>query len=131
MPPEGGRRPVTVIVFGLVAFDDLAVDLLPEISYPSLTVRTEYEGAAPSEVESLITRPVENAVGVVPGVTSVRSSSRADIGEVILEFGWGLTWMSPPWTCGSGSTWSGSPTTPCVRSCCATTRPSTRSCESV
>jgi HAE1 family hydrophobic/amphiphilic exporter-1 len=90
------RRPVTVIVFalaavvfGLVAFDDLAVDLLPEISYPSLTVRTEYEGAAPTEIESLITRPVENAVGVVPGVNSVTSSSRADISEVILEFGWG------------------------------------------
>jgi HAE1 family hydrophobic/amphiphilic exporter-1 len=90
------RRPVTVVVFalaavvfGLVAFDDLAVDLLPEISYPSLTVRTEYEGAAPSEIESLITRPVENAVGVVPGVNSVTSSSRADVSEVILEFGWG------------------------------------------
>ena len=63
------RRPVTVIVFsaaavvfGLVAFDDLAVDLLPEITYPSLTVRTEYEGVAPTEVEALITKPLENAV---------------------------------------------------------------------
>ena len=53
------RRPVTVvvfamaaIVFGFVAFDDLAVDLLPEISYPSLTVRTELEGAAPAEIDT-------------------------------------------------------------------------------
>jgi HAE1 family hydrophobic/amphiphilic exporter-1 len=90
------RRPVTVlvffiaaVVFGAVAFRDLAVDLLPEISYPSLTVRTEFEGTAPSEVESLITKPIENAVGVVNNVMKVTSSSRADTSEVTLEFGWG------------------------------------------
>jgi HAE1 family hydrophobic/amphiphilic exporter-1 len=89
------RRPVTVfvfmlaaVVFGLVAFDDLAVDLLPEITYPSLSVRTEFDGAAPAEVESLITKPVENAVGVVNNVALVTSSSRADLSEVTLEFGW-------------------------------------------
>ncbi len=90
------RRPVTVfvfmlgaVVFGLVGFDDLAVDLLPEITYPSLTVRTELEGAAPSEIESLVTKTVENAVGVVNGVVRVSSSSRIDVSEVTLEFGWG------------------------------------------
>ncbi len=90
------RRPVTVfifalaaVVFGGVAFRDLAVDLLPDITYPSLTVQTEYEGAAPVEMENLITRPVEDAVGVVNGVNRVISSSRADISEVTLEFSWG------------------------------------------
>jgi len=90
------RRPVTVavfalaaIVFGVVAFRDLAVDLLPDIAYPSLTIRTELEGAAPSEIETLLTRPIENAVGVVNGVVSVRSSSRPDISEVTLELAWG------------------------------------------
>ncbi len=92
------RRPVTVfvfsaaaVVFGVVAFRDLAVDLLPEITYPSLTIRTEYEGAAPAEVESLVTRPVENAVGVVNNVVKASSSSRADISEVTLEFTWGTS----------------------------------------
>lgn len=90
------RRPVTVfifavaaIVFGLVALGRLATDLLPDITYPSLTVRTTYEGAAPIEIESLITRPIENAAGVVNGVVRVSSSSRADVSEVTLEFGWG------------------------------------------
>ena len=90
------RRPVTVfifalaaVVFGGVAFRDLAVDLLPDITYPSLTVQTQYEGAAPVEMENLITRPVEDAVGVVNGVNRVVSSSRADISEVTLEFSWG------------------------------------------
>lgn len=90
------RRPVTIfifalaaVVFGLVAFDDLAVDLLPDITYPSLTVRTEYEGAAPIEIESLVTKPIEDAVGVVNNVVKVTSSSRADVSEVTLELAWG------------------------------------------
>ncbi|MGB6363271.1 MAG: efflux RND transporter permease subunit, partial [Thermoanaerobaculia bacterium] len=89
------RRPVSVfifavaaVVFGMVAFNRLATDLLPDITYPSLTVQSRYEGAAPVEVESLITRPVENAVGVVNNVVRVISSSRADVSEVTLEFGW-------------------------------------------
>ncbi|MEM7048535.1 MAG: efflux RND transporter permease subunit [Acidobacteriota bacterium] len=90
------RRPVTVaicalagIVFGSVAFSRLPTDLLPDLTYPSLTVRTDFEGAAPLEVESLVTRPVENVVGVVNGVNRVTSSSRADRSEVTLEFAWG------------------------------------------
>ena len=80
------RRPVSVfifavtaVVFGLVAFSNLATDLLPDITYPSITVRTTYDGAAPLEIESLITRPVENAVGVVNNVVRVISSSRAAV----------------------------------------------------
>ena len=90
------RRPVSIfifavaiVVFGAIAFNDLATDLLPDITYPSLTVQTSYEGAAPLEVESLITRPVENAVGVVNNVVRVVSSSRADNSDVTLEFSWG------------------------------------------
>jgi HAE1 family hydrophobic/amphiphilic exporter-1 len=90
------RRPVSIfifavaaIVFGVVAFGELATDLLPDITYPSLTVQTSYDGAAPIEIESLITRPIENAVGVVSNVVRVVSSSRADTAEVTLEFAWG------------------------------------------
>ena len=89
------RRPVTIfifavaaVVFGLVAFSNLAVNLLPDITYPSLTIRTTYEGTAPVEIESLLTRPVENAVGVVNNVVRVTSSSRADVSEGTLEFAW-------------------------------------------
>jgi len=89
------RRPVTVtifaiasIVFGFVAFGELATDLLPDITYPSLTIRTELEGAAPIEIETLLTRPIENAVGVVDGLVRVASSSRTGTSEVTLEFAW-------------------------------------------
>ncbi|HDS1182378.1 TPA: efflux RND transporter permease subunit, partial [Stenotrophomonas maltophilia] len=56
---------VTLLLFGLIALGNLKVNLLPDLSYPTLTVRTEYTGSAPTEIETLITQPVEEAVGVV------------------------------------------------------------------
>ncbi len=89
------QRPVTVsmfvvavLLFGVVSLDRLALNLLPDISYPSLTVQTDWEDAAPEEIEALITQPVEESVGVVPGLTKMTSVSRSGQSEVILEFGW-------------------------------------------
>src|SRR5690606_37368144 len=50
---------ITMLLFGSIALASLKVNLLPDLSYPTLTVRTEYTGAAPSEIETLITEPVE------------------------------------------------------------------------
>jgi len=90
------RRPVTVVmltaavvIFGLISFNRLGIDLLPDITFPTITIRTEYPGAAPGEVENLITRPIEEAVGIVAGVVRVGSVSRAGLSDVILEFNWG------------------------------------------
>ncbi|REL32957.1 AcrB/AcrD/AcrF family protein [Rhodohalobacter sp. SW132] len=90
------RRKVTIamftigiLLFGLVSLSRLNVNLLPELSYPTLTIRTDFEGAAPVEVENLITKPIEEAVGVVKGVQQVRSTSRAGQSDVVLEFAWG------------------------------------------
>ena len=80
---------VTLVLFGLIALQDLKVNLLPDLSYPTLTMRTEYRGAAPEEIETLLTRPVEEAVGVVKNVRTVKSVSRAGQSDVILEFAWG------------------------------------------
>jgi HAE1 family hydrophobic/amphiphilic exporter-1 len=80
---------VTLVLFGLIALQDLKVNLLPDLSYPTLTVRTEYRGAAPEEIETLLTRPVEESVGVVTNVRAVKSVSRAGQSDVILEFAWG------------------------------------------
>ncbi len=89
------RRPVSVsmftvaaCVFGLVALGRLPVNLLPEISYPTLTVETRMPGAAPIEVETLVTRPIEEAASVTPGLSRVTSRSRAGASEVSLEFVW-------------------------------------------
>jgi HAE1 family hydrophobic/amphiphilic exporter-1 len=90
------NRPVTVSMFllaislfGYISLDRLSLNLLPDISYPTLTIQTEYADAAPEEVESLITRPIEEAVGVLPGLTRLSSVSRPGQSEVVLEFQWG------------------------------------------
>src|SRR6056297_1465820 len=80
---------VGILLFGMVSLSRLNVNLLPELSYPTLTIRTEFEGAAPVEVENLISKPIEESVGVVKGVQQVRSISRAGQSDVILEFAWG------------------------------------------
>jgi len=89
------KRPVTVwmatfaiILFGLVGLSRLAVNLLPELSYPTLTVRTTYIGAAPSEIEQLISKPIEEAVGVVKGLRKISSVSKPGQSDVLLEFEW-------------------------------------------
>lgn len=90
------RRPVTiamftlaVVLFGVVSLFRLKVNLLPDLTYPTLTVRTEYPGAAPAEIENLITKPIEETLGVVKSVNRVSSISRSGQSDVILEFAWG------------------------------------------
>ncbi len=90
------RRKVTIamftlgiLLFGFVSLSRLKINLLPELSYPTLTVRTEYPGAAPAEIENLVTKPIEEALGVVKNVEQVRSISRSGQSDVTLEFAWG------------------------------------------
>ena len=82
---------VAVLLFGFVSLSRLKLNLLPDLSYPTLTIRTELPGAAPLEVENLITRPVEEAVGIIRNVRQVRSVSRSGQSDVILEFAWGTS----------------------------------------
>jgi len=90
------RRPVTVamitlavLLFGMVSLSRLPVTLLPDLSYPTLTIRTDYPGAAPAEVEQLVSKPIEESIGTVKGVRSLESISRAGQSDVVLSFSWG------------------------------------------
>ncbi|MFN3701966.1 efflux RND transporter permease subunit [Thermomonas sp.] len=80
---------LTLVLFGLISLGSLKVNLLPDLSYPTLTVRTDYEGAAPAEVETLISQPAEEALGVVKGLRKLKSISRTGQSDVVLEFAWG------------------------------------------
>ena len=89
-------RPVTVAMatfavalFGGLSLDRLGLNLLPELAYPTLTIRTDFEGAAPAEVEEQITRRLEERVGVINGVRRMHSISAAERSDVVLEFAWG------------------------------------------
>lgn len=79
---------LAIVIFGFVAFNRLQVTLLPDLTYPTLTVRTEYPGAAPVEVENLVSKPIEESLGVVKNLIEVRSISRSGQSDVILEFAW-------------------------------------------
>jgi HAE1 family hydrophobic/amphiphilic exporter-1 len=90
------RRPVaTVMVFvgvvllGIISLRNLSIDLLPDLSYPKLSVLTEYAGASPEEIEKLITANLESVFAPIPGVKRVSSVSREGISLVSLEFHWG------------------------------------------
>ncbi len=79
---------VAAVVFGFFSYGRLPVTLMPELSYPTITVRTEYPGAAPEEVENDVSRPIEEALGVVGGLRRASSISRAGVSDVVLEFTW-------------------------------------------
>ncbi len=78
-----------VIVLGSVSLIRLPIDLMPDITYPTLTIRTNYEDASPQEVEELITRPIEEAMSAVPGVENVYSTSSEGASRVRVSFSWG------------------------------------------
>ncbi len=89
------RRPVAIFmvvlavaVFGYISYQQLPLTLMPDISYPSLTIRTDYPDTAPEEVENLISRAIEQRLGVLNNLVSITSISRAGLSDVILEFGW-------------------------------------------
>jgi len=90
------HRPVTmfmisavITLLGAISLTRLPVDLMPEFEQPTLTVRTTYTGVGPLEMEELITRPMEQGVSAVPGLTRVSSSSSEGNSQVQLNFEWG------------------------------------------
>ena len=80
---------LAALVFGLVSYTRLSVELMPDISYPSITVRTPFEGAAPEEVETQISRLLESRLSTLDGLVSLESRSRANQSDVVLGFSWG------------------------------------------
>ena len=90
------KRPVTttmavliVCLIGTVALLQLPIDLLPEVTNPTLTVRTDYPNVGPQEVEDLITRPIEEAVAAIAGVETITSNSSEGESQVRIAFSWG------------------------------------------
>jgi len=77
-----------VILFGFISTTFLRQELFPPVVYPQLTVVTHYANAAPEEIENLITKPIEEAVGSTSGLRGVTSVSREGLSLVIAEFGW-------------------------------------------
>jgi HAE1 family hydrophobic/amphiphilic exporter-1 len=78
-----------ITLLGALSLSRLPVDLMPEFEQPTLTVRVSYPGVGPLEMEELVTRPLEQAVGAVPGITRIESQSSEGNSQVRLNFEWG------------------------------------------
>ncbi len=78
-----------VVILGAVSLSRLPVDLMPDVSYPTLHVSASYANASPEEIEELVTRPIEEAMSAVPGVEEVSSESSEGSSSVRVSFSWG------------------------------------------
>lgn len=89
-------RPITFLMtslifigFGIFGVLQLRLNLYPDVSFPTITIFTGYEGVAPEDIETLITRPIEESVGSISGIRRVRSLSSQGASVVKLNFNWG------------------------------------------
>jgi HAE1 family hydrophobic/amphiphilic exporter-1 len=89
-------RPVTmfmisgiIILMGAISVTRLPVDLLPDVTYPTVSVFVRYPGVGPQEIEQLITRPIEQTVSAVAGLDQLNSTSSEGVSRVSLSFAWG------------------------------------------
>lgn len=87
------KRPVFItcillltLVLGLFSFLKLPVDLFPDVTFPVVTVQTPYPGAGPKEVEILVSKPLEEELGTISGIKTIRSLNREGVSIVVCEF---------------------------------------------
>ena len=118
------ERPVTmfmismvIILLGGISLTRLPVDLMPDTQMPTITVRVNYSGVGPLEMEELVTRPIEQAVSAVAGLERVDSTSSEGNANIRLNFAWGTDLAERP-------TKSAPASTACAAACRKTpTRP--------
>ena len=96
LPEFSIKRPVTIlmaclvcILLGAISFVEIPVDLLPETEFSTISLTTDYEGVAPEEIETLVSRPLEQIVSSAPGVERVSSTSSEGRSAVRVEFEYG------------------------------------------
>ena len=78
-----------ILLFGIISFFQLGLDLMPEMEFPILTIMTKYEGVAAEDVEQLVTRPLEEVISRSKGIKKVTSTSEEGMSIIMAEFNWG------------------------------------------
>jgi HAE1 family hydrophobic/amphiphilic exporter-1 len=96
LPKFSLKRPVTmlmiiaiVLVLGFISYSRLGIDLLPNFVYPGAVVMTQYSGASPEEIESIVSKPLESTLATVNNVKNIQSFSTEGNSTVFVEFNWG------------------------------------------
>ena len=87
------RRPIfmscvlaALLVVGIFCFKKIPVELFPDVSFPVVTATTVYKGAGPVEVETLVSKPIEEELSTIAGIKNIRSVNREGVSTVIAEF---------------------------------------------
>jgi HAE1 family hydrophobic/amphiphilic exporter-1 len=81
---------IFVVAFGLFGLARLKIDLYPDISFPVIAIITTYTGVPPADMETLVTKPIEEAVASVENIKHVRSLSKLGASLILAEFDWGI-----------------------------------------
>lgn len=96
LPEFSVKRKVTasmiamiLVVVGIIAFTRLGLDFFPDLEYPTVSVITTYRGASSEDIETTITKPLEQVVSSVSGVKKVTSQSSEGVSVLMVEFEWG------------------------------------------
>ncbi|PKL16237.1 MAG: AcrB/AcrD/AcrF family protein [Spirochaetae bacterium HGW-Spirochaetae-5] len=77
---------LSMLTFGVISLNRLGVDLYPEINFPMLSISTVYAGAAPEEIEKLITKPLEEELGAIGGIRHIYSTNLEGVSIITIEF---------------------------------------------
>ncbi len=77
---------IAIVVVGWASFKSMSVDLFPDVSVPVVTVQTTYKGAGPAEIETLVSRPIEDEVSTISGIKRMTSKNMEGVSQVIVEF---------------------------------------------
>lgn len=77
---------MSLIIIGIMSYSQLNTELFPNVSFPVVVVSTTYQGSSSKEVETLISKPIEDALSSINGVEHIRSSSANGLSSVIIEF---------------------------------------------
>jgi len=96
LPKFAIKRPVTVfmifimlIILGVISFTQLSIDLMPDVSFPMVMVVTSYSGAGPSEIETMVTKPLEGSLADTKDVKNIFTYSLEEVCAIMMEFEWG------------------------------------------
>src|SRR5437667_6049084 len=88
-PVAVSMRIASLVLLGYICLTKLPIDLLPKVSIPTVAVITQWPNVAPEELETQITRPVEQAVSAAPNINNVSSSTVEGVSTVRVQFNWG------------------------------------------
>src|SRR6185503_9060737 len=87
------RRPVTttmliafLVVLGLISYQRLPVDLFPNVDFPTVTITTTLNGASVEEMESGVTKPIEEIINTIDSIDVLRSTTKEGISVIVVQF---------------------------------------------